>query len=74
MSDVWTFRQLPTYARAVCCASMQLTINIPDVLLDDVKHELASQPTGVLETIALDAILGFLNRLRDRRSSNQRVE
>jgi len=53
---------------------MQLTIQLPDDLFDDVKDKLASQPSGVLETVALDAILAFLDALRDGGSSNQRAE
>jgi hypothetical protein len=53
---------------------MQLTIHVPDDLFDDVKDKLASQPSGVLETVALDAILVFLDALRDGGSSNQRAE
>lgn len=52
-------------------AAMQLTINVPDFLLDDVRNKLAAQPTGILEAVALDAILGYLDRLRKERSSNQ---
>jgi hypothetical protein len=52
---------------------MQLTIHIPDDLFDDVKDKLAAQPSGILETVALDAILGFLDRLRDDGSSRQRA-
>jgi hypothetical protein len=50
-----TIRCLLRYAHI----PMQLTIHIPDDLFDDVKDKLAAQPSGILETIALDAILGF---------------
>lgn len=53
---------------------MQLTINIPDFLLEDVKNRLAAQPTGILEAIALDAIVGYLDGLRKKESSNQSAE
>jgi len=53
---------------------MQVTIHVPDDLFDEVKDKLASQPSGVLETVALDAILGFLYLLRDGDSSSQRAE
>ena len=53
---------------------MKLTIHVPDDLLDDLKDKLASEPSGVLEAVALDAILGFLDRLRDSGSSNQKAE
>jgi len=58
----------------VCSYPMKLTIHVPDDLLEDVKDELASAPSGILETIALDAILGFLDRLRDGGSSIQKTE
>jgi hypothetical protein len=53
---------------------MQLTINVPDFLFDDVKDKLATQPTGILEAIALDAILGYLDGLRKKGSTNQSAE
>jgi len=53
---------------------MQLTINIPDFLLDDVKNKLAMQPTGILEAVALDAILGYLDGLRKEGSPHQSAE
>jgi hypothetical protein len=48
---------------------MILTVNIPDDIFEDVKDKLATQPTGVLETIALDAVLHFLQTLREYDSS-----
>jgi len=50
---------------------MRLTLDIPDDILDDVKHKLASQPTGVLEALAGDAVLGFLTSLRDHDGRSQ---
>ena len=50
---------------------MQLTIYVPDDLLHEEKDKLTSQPSGVLETVALDAILGFLDALRDGGSPNR---
>jgi hypothetical protein len=40
---------------------MNLTIHVPDELLEELKDKLASQPSHVLETVALDAIFGFLD-------------
>lgn len=42
---------------------MQLTIHIPDDILDDYRHVLPPPEMGVLETIALDAILGALDKM-----------
>jgi hypothetical protein len=52
---------------------MQLTIYVPDDFVDPVKDTLARQPTGVLEAVALDAILGFLNELGKSSSPGQRA-
>jgi hypothetical protein len=37
-----------------------LVINVPDDLIEPVQGKLALGPTGVLEAVALDAVLGFL--------------
>jgi hypothetical protein len=42
---------------------MQLVLNIPDDFIDPVKDKLTADPIGVLEAVALDAVLGFLTRL-----------
>jgi hypothetical protein len=42
---------------------MQLTIHIPDDVIEPVKDQLPPPEMGVLEAIALDAILGFLLNL-----------
>jgi hypothetical protein len=44
---------------------MQIVINIPDEFIDPVKEKLATGPTGILESIALDAILGYLTTLSE---------
>ena len=44
---------------------MQLTIYVPDDILESVKHKLPPPEVGVLEAVAGDAILGFLLKLRD---------
>ena len=45
-------------------SGMQLTIHVPDDLIAAVRDQLPPPETGVLEAVALDAILGFLGRLR----------
>jgi hypothetical protein len=42
---------------------MQLTIHVPDDMLEKVKDRLPPREAGVLEAVALDAILGFLLKL-----------
>jgi hypothetical protein len=42
---------------------MQLTIQIPDDLIEPVKDQLPPPEMGVLEAIALDAVVGFLLKL-----------
>jgi|GEM_PF-6599969 hypothetical protein len=44
---------------------MQLVRHIPDDLLEPVKDKSPPPDVGVLESVALDAILGFLHRLAD---------
>jgi len=44
---------------------LQLVLNIPDDLVDPVKEKLSTSPSGVLEAVALDAVLGFLMKLGD---------
>lgn len=41
---------------------MQLTIHVPDVMLDSVKDKLPPPAVGILEAVALDALLGFLRK------------
>jgi hypothetical protein len=42
---------------------MQLTIHIPDDMVERVKDRLPPPEMGVLEAVALDAILAFLRTL-----------
>ena len=42
---------------------MELKIHVPDDMLEEVKDKLPPPEMGVLEAIALDAVLGFLSRL-----------
>ena len=42
---------------------MQLIINVPDEMIEPVRHRLPPPEVGLLEAIALDAILGALTRL-----------
>jgi hypothetical protein len=42
---------------------MQIIVHIPDEMVEQVKDRLPPPETGVLEAIALDAILGFLSKL-----------
>ena len=44
---------------------MQIVINVPDDFVEPVKDKLAVMPTGLLETIALDAILKFLMKMAE---------
>lgn len=44
---------------------MQLVIQIPDDQIEPVKHKLPPPGTGILEAVALDALLAFLHRLSD---------
>jgi len=53
---------------------MQLTLNIPDDLFDDVKDRLSALPSGVLESIAMDAVLGFIENLRHYNPSEKNAE
>jgi len=47
---------------------MQLTIHIPDDMLEAVKNKLPAPQMGVLEAVALHAVLGFLMRLAESNS------
>jgi hypothetical protein len=42
---------------------MQLVIHIPDEMIEPVRHRLPPPEVGLLEAIALDAVLGALTRL-----------
>jgi hypothetical protein len=44
---------------------MQLTVHIPDDLIEPVRDRLPPPEMGMLEAVALDAILGFLMKLED---------
>ena len=48
---------------------MQLTIHVPDDIFESVKHKLPPRESGVLEAVALDAVLGFLMKLQDSHPS-----
>jgi hypothetical protein len=41
---------------------MQLTIHIPDNVLAEYRHVLPPPETGILEAVAVDAILAALSR------------
>jgi hypothetical protein len=43
---------------------MKITVHIPDDIVAEVKDELPPPEMGVLEAIALDAILDFIGRLK----------
>jgi hypothetical protein len=43
---------------------MKITVHIPDDLIAEVKDRLPPPELGMLEAIALDAILGFIDRLK----------
>ncbi|WBL76913.1 hypothetical protein I3J27_28385 [Bradyrhizobium xenonodulans] len=43
---------------------MKITVHIPDDIVAEVKDQLPPPEMGVLEAIALDAILGFIDRLK----------
>jgi hypothetical protein len=43
---------------------MKLIVDIPDDLIEQVKEKLPPPESGMLEAIALDAILAFLQRLK----------
>jgi hypothetical protein len=47
--------------------NMQLTIKIPDQIIEKVKDKLPPPESGVLEAVALDAILGFLQKLEENK-------
>jgi hypothetical protein len=47
---------------------MQLTIDIPDEVIGPVRDKLPPPEMGVLEAVALDAVLGFLMRLDEHDS------
>jgi hypothetical protein len=52
---------------------MKLEIQVPDDMLNRVKEKLPPPEMGVLEAVALDAVLGFLLKLDDgvRRGTEQ---
>ena len=45
---------------------MQITVHIPDDLIEDVRDKLPPPGMGVLEAVCLDAILAFVDKLRER--------
>ena len=44
---------------------MQLIVHVPDDMIVKFRDRLPPSQMGLLEAIALDAILGFLDRLDD---------
>lgn len=42
---------------------MQLTVHIPDDMIERVKDKVPPPEPGLLEAVALDAVLGFLLKL-----------
>jgi len=44
---------------------MVLILHVPDDMLERVKDKLPPRETGVLEAVALDAVLGFLSKLEN---------
>ena len=44
---------------------MQVTIQVPDYILEPIKDRLSPELTGILEAVALEAILGRLDLLLD---------
>jgi hypothetical protein len=52
---------------------MQLTIQVPDDILESVKDKLPPRETGVLEAVGLDAVLGFLMKLGDSGIANTKT-
>ena len=42
---------------------MQLIIHVPDDMIEAVKDKLPPAEEGILEAIAMDAVLGFLLKL-----------
>lgn len=49
---------------------MQLTIHIPDDIVEAVKDKLPPPEMGILEAVALDAVLALLMRLGNQEDSN----
>jgi hypothetical protein len=50
--------------------AVQLVLNIPDDFIDPVKEKLAAGSTGILEAVAIDAILKYLMILDSKTSSS----
>ena len=42
---------------------MKIVVHVPDDFIEPVKGKLESGPTGVLEAVALDAIIAYLDIL-----------
>jgi hypothetical protein len=49
--------------RRLKVVGMQITIHVPDDMLEAVRDRLPPPEMGVLEAVALDAILAYLQRL-----------
>lgn len=45
---------------------MQLIVHVPDDMIKAVKDRLPPPEMGILEAVALDAILGYLDTLRQK--------
>jgi hypothetical protein len=50
---------------------VQLTIHIPDEVLAEYRHVLPPPELGLLEAVAIDAILAALERMANSRSAIQ---
>ena len=44
---------------------MKHIVQIPDDIVERVRHKLPPPEVGILEAVALDALLGFLQKLED---------
>lgn len=51
---------------------MQLTVHVPDDMIEAVKSKLPPPEAGVLEAVALDAVLGFLMKLEDSTATGEK--
>jgi hypothetical protein len=60
---------------ALCAGNqelMHLTVHVPDDMIERVKDKLPPPELGVLEAVALDAILAFLNETGECRATERR--
>jgi hypothetical protein len=49
---------------------MQVTIQVPDYILEPIKDRISPELKGMLEAVALEAILGHLDLLLDSTSTD----